>query len=89
MSNAWRAYYRGLGRQWLLDRVGRSKPGFWEYHRKRLAGINVKIDPKRLAIGAAQALARDVTMPGEPIRRLIQERRRLREQPWEENSKTL
>ena len=47
MSNAWRAYYRELGRQWLLDRVGKSKPEFWEYHKKRLAGIDMKIDTER------------------------------------------
>ena len=88
MPNAWRAYYRGLGRQWLLDRFGKSKPDFSDYHKKRLAGIGMKIDPKRLAIGVAQALAREVTMPGEPVLRLIQERR-PREQPWEDNSKTL
>lgn len=88
MTHAWRAYYRGLGRQWLLDRFGRSKPDFWEYHKKRLAGIGMTIEPKRLALGVAQALAREVTMPGEPVLRLIQERR-AREQPWEDNSKTL
>jgi hypothetical protein len=37
LSNAWRVYYGGLGRQWLLDRVGKTKPHFWQYHKKRLA----------------------------------------------------
>lgn len=48
----------------------------------------MKIDPKQLAIGAMQALARDVTMPGEPVRRFIKERR-PREQPWEENHRKM
>jgi glycosyltransferase involved in cell wall biosynthesis len=85
MSNAWRAYYGALGRQWLLDRFGKTKPQLWEYHKKRLAGINMKIDPKRLAIAAAKALAREAAMPGELVWRLIQERR-PRERPWDENT---
>jgi glycosyltransferase involved in cell wall biosynthesis len=81
MANAWLVYYGGLGRQWLLDRIGKTKPQFWEYHEKRLAGINQKIDRKRLVMAAAKALVREATMPGEVVRRLIRER--SREQPWE------
>jgi hypothetical protein len=85
MSNAWRIYYEALGRQWLLDRVGKTMPQFWDYHEKRLAGIGVKVDRKRLAIGAAKALARAAVMPVEAVQRHIRERR-PREQPWDENA---
>jgi glycosyltransferase involved in cell wall biosynthesis len=85
MSHAWRVYYEGLGRQWLLDRVGRTKPQFWEYHEKRLAGIGVKLDRKRLAIGAATALARAASTPAEAIRHQVRERRPI-EHPWDENA---
>jgi glycosyltransferase involved in cell wall biosynthesis len=85
MSHAWRVYYEALGRQWLLDRVGKSKPQFWEYQKKRLAGIGIKVDPKRLAIGAATALVRGAITPAETARRYIRERR-PREQPWDESA---
>ena len=74
MANAWHVYYGGLGRQWLLDRVGKTKPQFWERHEKRLAGINMKIDRKRLVIAAVKALVREAMMPGEIVRRHIRER---------------
>jgi hypothetical protein len=43
------------------------------------------VDPKRLAIGAAKAMARAAVMPVEAIQRHIRERR-PREQPWDENA---
>lgn len=85
MSNVLRIYYEALGRQWLLDRVGKTKPQFWEHHEKLLAGIGMKVDPKRLAIGAAKALARAAVTPAEAVQRYIRERR-PREQPWDEKA---
>lgn len=84
-TSAWRNYYEALGRQWLLDRVGRKNLGFWEYHERRLASINMKIDPRRLAIGAATAMARAAVMPVEAIQRHVRNRRR-REHPWDEKA---
>ena len=83
MSHAWRVYYEKLGWQWLLDRIGHRAPKFWEFHKARLDSIGMKIDRKRLAAGAALALARAAASPGEAIKGFIQRRRR-REQPWED-----
>jgi glycosyltransferase involved in cell wall biosynthesis len=83
MANAWSEYYEGLGRQWLLDRIGITGAKFWDYHSQRLAGIGLKIDPKRLAIGAAKALARAAIMPVEAVQRY---KRRIRQQPWHETA---
>jgi glycosyltransferase involved in cell wall biosynthesis len=80
MSRAWRVYYEKIGGQWLLDRLGKGQPGFWDFHKKRLAAIGLTIDRKRLAIGAATAAARAASMPGEAIKRFVQGRR-PREQP--------
>jgi glycosyltransferase involved in cell wall biosynthesis len=82
MSHAWRVYYERLGRQWLLDRIGRKTAGFWEFHKARLASIDVKIDAKQLAGGAALALARAAASPGDAVKSLVQ-KRRPRETPWE------
>lgn len=80
MSKAWRVYYERIGNQWLLDRVGKVQPGFWDFHRKRLSAIGMTIDRKRLAMGAALAAARAASMPGEAVKRFVQSRR-PREQP--------
>jgi glycosyltransferase involved in cell wall biosynthesis len=80
MSKAWRVYYEKIGNQWLLDRIGKVQPGFWDFHEKRLSAIGMTIDRKRLAIGAATAAARVASSPGEAIKRFVQQRR-PREQP--------
>ena len=80
MSRAWRVYYEKIGEQWLLDRLGKGQPGFWDFHKKRLAAIGMTIERKRLAIGATTAAARAASMPGEAIKRFVQGRR-PREQP--------
>lgn len=80
MSKAWRVYYEKIGNQWLLDRIGKVQPGFWDFHEKRLSAIGMTIDRKRLAIGAATAAARAAGSPGEAIKHFVQQRR-PREQP--------
>jgi hypothetical protein len=48
--------YRGLGEQWLKDRVRlKKKKGFWEFQRKHLGDIGVEIRPALLAKGVAAA----------------------------------
>lgn len=80
MSKAWRVYYEKIGSQWLLDRIGKVQPGFWDFHEKRLSAIGMTIDRRRLAIGAATAAARAAGSPGEAIKHFVQQRR-PREQP--------
>jgi glycosyltransferase involved in cell wall biosynthesis len=48
--------YRGLGEQWLKDRVRFSaKKGFWEFQRKHLGDIGVELRPALLAKGVVLA----------------------------------
>ena len=47
---------RGLGEQWLKDRVRlKKKKGFWEFQRKHLGDIGVEIHPALLAKGVVTA----------------------------------
>jgi glycosyltransferase involved in cell wall biosynthesis len=48
--------YRGLGEQWLKDKVRlKKKKGFWEFQHKHLGDIGVEIRPALLAKGVAAA----------------------------------
>lgn len=48
--------YRGLGEQWLKDRIRFSKKkGFWEFQRQHLGDIGVELSPTLLARGVAAA----------------------------------
>ena len=48
--------YRGLGEQWLKDKVRlKKKKGFWEFQRKHLGDIGVEIRPALLAKGVVAA----------------------------------
>jgi glycosyltransferase involved in cell wall biosynthesis len=48
--------YRGLGEQWLKDRVRfRRKKGFWEFQRKHLGDIGQQLQPMLLAKGVLAA----------------------------------
>jgi glycosyltransferase involved in cell wall biosynthesis len=78
MSSAWFEYYNCLGQQWLLDRLGKRKSGFWDFHEKRLAELGLKLDPKRLVVGAAISFLRTASMPGEFVRHQIRARRKAR-----------
>jgi glycosyltransferase involved in cell wall biosynthesis len=48
--------YRGMGAQWLRDKVGRKKnKRFWEFQRQHLGAIGVEIRPALLAKGVVTA----------------------------------
>ena len=48
--------YRGLGEQWLKDRIRfRKKKGFWEFQRQHLGDIGIELRPTLLARGVAAA----------------------------------
>jgi glycosyltransferase involved in cell wall biosynthesis len=48
--------YRGLGEQWLKDKVRfRKKQGFWEFQRQHLGDIGVELSPALLARGVVAA----------------------------------
>ena len=48
--------YRGLGEQWLKDKVRlKNKKGFWEFQRKHLGDIGAEIHPALLARGVVAA----------------------------------
>jgi len=48
--------YRGLGEQWLKDKVKfRRKKGFWEFQRQHLGDIGERVRPALLARGVAAA----------------------------------
>lgn len=80
-SRAWRVYYEGLGRQWLRERFRATDKSFWNFHRQRLTGIGLKIEPRRLAIGAAGAFLRAVGSPFDLVRDFVR-KRRSQEDPW-------
>jgi glycosyltransferase involved in cell wall biosynthesis len=81
MSRAWRVYYEGLGRQWLTERLRAKSDEFWEFHAKRLAGVGLKIEPAKLALGAGGALLRTLGSPFELVRDIVRSRRPT-EDPW-------
>jgi glycosyltransferase involved in cell wall biosynthesis len=48
--------YKGLGEQWLKDRIRfRKKKGFWEFQRQHLGDIGVELRPTLLARGVVSA----------------------------------
>jgi glycosyltransferase involved in cell wall biosynthesis len=48
--------YKGLGEQWLKDRVRfKRKKGFWEFQRRHLGDIGVDLRPSLLAQGVVAA----------------------------------
>ena len=81
MSRAWRVYYEGLGRQWLRDRFRGTSQDFWDFHRKRLSSVGLKIEPTRLAVGVFGALLRTVGSPFDLVREIVRSRRPV-EDPW-------
>lgn len=81
MGRALRVYYEGLGRQWLTERVKPRSEEFWTFHEKRLAGVGLAIDPKRVAVGAGGALAKLFGSPFDLARDYVR-RHRPKEDPW-------
>lgn len=80
MSRAWRVYYEMLGGHWLQHGLGRKNSKFWDFHKARLASIEMEIEPRRLAAGAALALARKAASPGDLVKSFVR-KRRARETP--------
>jgi glycosyltransferase involved in cell wall biosynthesis len=85
MARAWRVYYESLGQQWLRERFSGRSEKYWEFHQKRLAGIGMKIEPKRLALGAGTSLLRALTSSGDFLRDFVVKRRPV-EEPWKVHS---
>ena len=49
LQSAVKGFYRGLARQWLADRLGARKSGFWEHQARGLDSIGESIQPALLA----------------------------------------
>jgi glycosyltransferase involved in cell wall biosynthesis len=63
MGRELQAFYRGLARQWLKERVGARSAAFWDYQARGLALIGERIDNGLLARAVAALLAEKV-LPG-------------------------
>jgi glycosyltransferase involved in cell wall biosynthesis len=81
MGRALRVYYEGLGRQWLTERLKPKSEEFWSFHQKRLDGVGLSIDPKRVVVGAGGALVKMVGSPFDLARDYVR-RHRPQEEPW-------
>jgi glycosyltransferase involved in cell wall biosynthesis len=81
LARARRVYYEGLGRGWLTQWLGGPSTEFWEYHRERLSGVGLKIEPARLAWGTCCAFLRTLASPFDLIRGIVRSRRPA-ENPW-------
>lgn len=66
--------YRGLGEQWLKDKVRfRKKKGFWEFQRQHLGDIGERIRPALLAKGVLAAGLQLLGSPSTFVRKIRNE----------------
>jgi glycosyltransferase involved in cell wall biosynthesis len=65
-----RSFYRGLAKQWIADRVGAVKRGFWEYQARGLETIGEKIQPRILARHLVGGLLEGIIRSADAMRTL-------------------
>jgi glycosyltransferase involved in cell wall biosynthesis len=70
LKRVMRSFYRGLAKQWIADRVGATKPGFWEYQAKGLATIDEKIEGSTLARHLVGGVLEAITRSADAMRTL-------------------
>jgi len=68
------AYYRYLGRNLLLNRGEK----FWDFHRRKMAAVGIRLSRLRVAGGLLGALGDAVLNPKESIGRLLKRRHALK-----------
>ena len=77
-------FYEGVGRQRLVEIFSKRDAEYWEYQRRYLAAAGQELQPHRVWLGAARAVAISLGSPVDQLRELGQRwrgRGRPREAP--------
>ena len=71
-------FYEGLGRQRLAELFSKPDSEYWEYQRRYLTAAGQDLQPRRVWVGAARAVAIALGSPVDQLRQLKQRRRARR-----------